>query len=139
MASSSKSPSFEASSLRNGAISIARLFPLTLPLSPPTQQYGRTPLHCAADRGCVDVILVLLDRGADLEAVDKHGLTPLHGAAFKGNSGAVSALLDHGANIDAVDDGGATPLSLACSPGVVALLRARAGRSGAPAAAARRF
>ena len=104
-------------------------------------QDGYTPLHLAATHNSSEAVVqaLLAAYPEAAMATNNDGLTPLHGAAFKGNSGAVSALLDHGANIDAVDDGGATPLSLACSPGVVALLRARTARGGAPAVAARRF
>lgn len=82
-----------------------------------------TPLHSAAQRGNPDVINVLVDSGADLEAgtsaielggTDFESLTPLHVAAFWGNLDIMTALLRRGADFNAKDDFGRTPLHLVC-------------------------
>jgi Ankyrin repeats (3 copies) len=45
---------------------------------------GSTPLHCATWKGHQNVVVVLLDAGADVNAVNQNGhwgTTPLHAAA----------------------------------------------------------
>lgn len=68
------------------------------------------PLHFAADVGQVECIKLLLERGADIEAVDVDGDTPLHWAAFRGHTDAIEYLLTGGARIDAVNFEQSTPL-----------------------------
>src|SRR5947207_4014133 len=56
---------------------------------------GSTPLHCAAWKGHSEVVALLLDHGADVNARnhnDHWGDTPLHAAAH-GNQRAVAELL----------------------------------------------
>jgi ankyrin repeat protein len=59
---------------------------------------------------------MLLDHGADINAVDNSGKTVLH-AAFKTvygvNYNCIKMLLDHGADINAVDSSGNTVLHAA--------------------------
>ena len=42
----------------------------------PVDEWGRTPLHLAAERGDTDVTKVLVEAGASLSAVDNGGKTP---------------------------------------------------------------
>mmetsp|Transcript_6911 Transcript_6911/g.17553 ORF Transcript_6911/g.17553 Transcript_6911/m.17553 type:complete len:393 (-) Transcript_6911:283-1461(-) len=53
---------------------------------------GRTPLHLAAISGSQALMLELLRRGADADAVDKQGKSPLHWAVAAGDLLAVEAL-----------------------------------------------
>lgn len=55
--------------------------------------FERTPLHTAAEAGRPDLIALLLERGADVFAVDLDGRTPLHVAAAEGHAAAIAALL----------------------------------------------
>jgi ankyrin repeat protein len=56
-----------------------------------------TPLHLAANQGRTDVVLLLLENGADVNARDGNGYTPMHFAAKWGRRGTVEVLLGHGA------------------------------------------
>ncbi|EFJ48139.1 hypothetical protein VOLCADRAFT_35590, partial [Volvox carteri f. nagariensis] len=52
-----------------------------------------TALMLAAQRGHVDVLRVLLGRGAQATAVDQRGWTALHFGAFAGHAASVRAIL----------------------------------------------
>ena len=77
------------------------------------QEDGNTPLHVASARGHMQVLILLLKLGADVNVRNPDGLSPLHLAAYSGNAHAVSLLLDWGADISAQDNIGATPLHIA--------------------------
>jgi ankyrin repeat protein len=69
-------------------------------------------LHAAFKRfrgSSCECIKMLLDHGADINAVDNSGKTVLH-ATFKSfdgkNYNCIKMLLDHGADINAVDNSG---------------------------------
>jgi ankyrin repeat protein len=72
-----------------------------------------TPLHCAAWKGHVEVVQLLLTAGADVNLHNKNGhwgTTPLHAAAH-GNQAAIAEILIHnGADLNAVDEAGKTPM-----------------------------
>ena len=91
--------------------------------------FGYTPLHFAAEYNSnPEVVGLLLERGADLEARDRDGRTPLHFAARRGrNPAVVGLLLDRGADLEARDMVGRTPLHWAAEsdPEVVGLLLER--------------
>ena len=53
----------------------------------------------------VETVKLLLELGADVNAVDGDGRTALHGAAHKGRNDVVQLLVDHGAKLDARDGG----------------------------------
>jgi ankyrin repeat protein len=53
----------------------------------------------------LDAVKLLLELGADANAVDGDGRTALHGAAHKGRNEVVQILVDHGAKLDARDGG----------------------------------
>lgn len=74
---------------------------------------GNTPLHVAA-RGYVDIINLLVSRGADIEARDDESSTPLYCAVLEGSADAVKALRKLGADIDARGWEGTTPLMNLC-------------------------
>ena len=76
-----------------------------------------TPLHEATKEGMVEVIEVLIEAGADIEAKDKYGDTPLHKAAKFGEVEAIQLFLQASANKDAREINCATPLHLAANYG----------------------
>jgi len=84
---------------------------------------GAEPLHYAADgnpgsrswdpAAQADTIGVLIEAGADPNAVDKSGVMPLHRAVRTRCASAVRALLDGGADPLARNGSGSTPMALA--------------------------
>jgi cytohesin len=75
---------------------------------------GRTALHFAAMLDYRDILELLLDKGADVNAKDEeHGYTALHHAARLGKRNAAEMLIAKGANINAKDKQGHTPLYVA--------------------------
>lgn len=104
-----------------------------------------TPLMVAAGLGLfenrredavkqsLEAVMMLVEMGADVNAVGEHGWTALHGAAYTGSNDTLEFLVKHGARMDVVDGFGQTPLSIALAvitPGVLndAYKRARAFR-----------
>jgi ankyrin repeat protein len=83
--------------------------------------YYETPLQGALYKGYLDIVLLLLERGADPESRDHNSQTALYMASSHGYSEVVRALIDHGADLNAeCDDGneyfaevGRTPLHAA--------------------------
>jgi uncharacterized protein len=53
----------------------------------------------------LEVVKLLLERGAEVNAANDHGITALHGAAYKGANKAVQLLVDQGASLEAKDKG----------------------------------
>lgn len=60
-------------------------------------KFGGTPLHAAIMQGRSDMVLLLIDGGADLNAEGERGETPLQTAHIMGNQGIAGILLSHGA------------------------------------------
>ncbi len=90
-----------------------------------------TPLHFAVDRVQIDIVKLLLARGADVSARDRQGATPLHHAADnRGAHAIIEALVSAGAEVNATNRYGFTPLFGAAQAGqltnVQALLAAKA-------------
>ena len=100
---------------------------------------GAAPLHYAADGqpgsptwnpvAQAEAVAVLIEAGADPNAVDNSGVTALHRAVRTRCAAAVAALLDGGADPERPNRNGTTPLLLAT-------LTTGRGGSGSPAARA---
>jgi len=71
---------------------------------------NNTPLHVASEKGHTDVVALLLDKGANVNCVNRVRQTPLHLAAWRGNSKTVNYLLSYGADTNVKDKRGHTPL-----------------------------
>jgi ankyrin repeat protein len=71
---------------------------------------GLNVLEFAARQGCVDCIPVLLQAGADINAVDQDGITPLLSAMINGHYDVANVLIEKGANPNIADRTGRTAL-----------------------------
>tara|TARA_R110002050_G_scaffold66282_1_gene143086 strand:- start:460 stop:1590 length:1131 start_codon:yes stop_codon:yes gene_type:complete len=77
-----------------------------------------TPLHLAALHGSGKITSLLLQEGANLEALaGSYNVTPLHVAAAFNHVGPVKELLAKGAKVNAQDEMGDTPLHIAMQKG----------------------
>lgn len=77
----------------------------------------KTPLMIAASLGYTDIAQVLLDHGANIEAVDTNGNSALMWAVLTGHLDTVKFLIEKGANINLQNKMGSTPLMIAASMG----------------------
>lgn len=74
---------------------------------------NNTPLHVAAVRGDIEAIEILLEAGADINAVGEGGYTPLHEAIAQGHVEAVRTFIAHRAAIDIDNEDGSSPYDFA--------------------------
>jgi ankyrin repeat protein len=81
------------------------------------KQNGMTALHIAAMNGKVDIITVLIARGANVNIQDEQGVTPLMLASKDGKLDAVQALIAQGAKLDVQDKLGENALHIAAAHG----------------------
>ena len=61
--------------------------------------WQETPLHHCTSQGHLDLMLLLLDSGACVNARDHQNLTPLHQAVIHSNKPAAELLLCYGASV----------------------------------------
>jgi uncharacterized protein len=78
-----------------------------------TANTNKTALMLAASYGYVEVAEQLLQRGADVQAVDGDGNTALHLATCNNKPELISLLLQHGADVNARNQSGETPFCFA--------------------------
>ncbi|WP_264376079.1 MULTISPECIES: ankyrin repeat domain-containing protein [unclassified Wolbachia] len=90
-------------------------------------EHGFTPLHNAVHKDHKEIVEVLLQAGANVDAQHLYG-TPLHYAVSYCHKETVDVLLEKGANVNAVNTHGMTPLDYAKGQNVEVLLKA-GGRS----------
>jgi ankyrin repeat protein len=74
---------------------------------------GLTPLHSAAVSGHLELVILFLDKGANVNERDSRGWAPLHFAATNGSVDVVRVLLDSGAEMQAKNVRRMTPLDVA--------------------------
>lgn len=84
--------------------------------------YTVTPLHSAVANDRTDVVALLLDRGANIDAVAGLKYTPLLYAVARGAERSVRLLLERGANVLVKNRDGNTALCLAKDARIAALL-----------------
>ena len=73
-----------------------------------------TPMHYAAENGCLNVILILVSRGAGIDPTDTFERTPLMIAIENNKSAVARSLIELGADIELTDQYGKTPLMYSC-------------------------
>ena len=94
--------------------------------SPSQNRMRVMPLHSAIANRRTEIVRLLLEHGADVNAAQADDFTPLHEAAQNGMLEVTRWLLDRGANVNAKLTDGKTPLALAVEykhDDVVELLR----------------
>ncbi|MBN2768915.1 MAG: ankyrin repeat domain-containing protein [Campylobacterales bacterium] len=84
---------------------------------------GITPLHIAVKLRRMDIVKILLAKGADVDAQDNNGLTPLHYAIGQNQEELSRYLITIGADMDIQNSEGITPLHQAAFRGNVALIQ----------------
>jgi len=88
---------------------------------------NRTPLMIAAEEGKENLVKLLVEYGADVNAKDHYGDTALMLAANAGHLNVVEFLVEHGANVNAVAAGyiyaGSTALIYASEKGQVNVVK----------------
>ena len=93
---------------------------------------GATPLHWAAFTGYKEISELLIENGADVNAIDDDGISPLLIAAARGNKEIAELLITQGADVNAKDAEANTPIDLAIRynhPETVELLRKREAKT----------
>ncbi len=80
---------------------------------------GFTPLHLASFFGHTEIVKILLERKAMVNAVAKNPtkVMPLHSALARGEMPIIELLVTHGADVNATQQGGFTALHAAAQSG----------------------
>ncbi|XP_043671149.1 ankyrin repeat and MYND domain-containing protein 2 [Vespula pensylvanica] len=79
---------------------------------------GMSPLQHACYKGNKEIVQMLLDQGADVNAGQhEHAYTALHFAALSGNADLCHLLMSHGARLTATNSVGRTPAQMAAFVG----------------------
>ena len=77
----------------------------------PSDQYGATPFHYAAERGLTNVCRLIIENIDDKNPATPNGCTPLHCPAKKGHLEIVRLIVETGVKKDSLFNG-KTPLDL---------------------------
>ena len=84
--------------------------------------YGDSPLHYAARYGLTEIVRILVENGADVNAKTIHSYTPLHGATFNGYIDVMKILLENGADVAIEDRSGEKAQMMTRNPEILSLL-----------------
>lgn len=87
----------------------------------------RRALHRSAGAGHVELTKYFLDKGAEIDALDKSGRTALHWAAIAGFTEVVQLLIGSGTNVLLETTSKANVLHLVCEAGKADMVRAILG------------
>ena len=89
-----------------------------------TDDANSTPLHWAAARGVLNIVVRLSDKGADPNVATKTGVRPIHKACIYGQFQIVKKLVECGADVDVQDNEGNTALHYAARMGFIECVKA---------------
>lgn len=81
------------------------------------RQYGRAPIHWAAQMGHSEIVQYLIEQGANIDEIDGERYSVLDSAAWSGNPDVVKVVLNRVADPGRRGPGGNTPLQLAIGNG----------------------
>ena len=95
----------------------------------------RSPVHYVCKNGNLEILALLYDHAADLEAEDMYGRTPLHIASYYRNHNIVSFLLECAVNVNAEDVGGNSALHICARIGNIDGCRSLLRYGASPSAA----
>lgn len=73
-----------------------------------------TPLHHAAYTGRAEICRILLEHGANINALTIDKITPFNKAIENGNKETIQVFLDYNVNVNEADYNGITPLNQVC-------------------------
>ena len=85
-------------------------------------QMANMPLHAAVAGRNFDLVEMLVEHGAPVNARQHGGWTPLHAAAQNGDAAIVGLFITHGADINARADNQQLPIDLALAKGNSAIV-----------------
>ncbi len=105
---------YQAAKLKDTALA-ARLIAMGADVAFRRDMTFETPLHNAAARSTPEMVRLLIEAGAPLDARDWDGETPLFQAALLGRHEIVAILVEAGAAVDIPDERGRSPLVAALS------------------------
>ncbi|KAK7426549.1 hypothetical protein QQZ08_007008 [Neonectria magnoliae] len=88
-----------------------------------TSSLGRSALGIACSTGSINIVNVLLEKGANIAVASENGWTPLNMASSNGHVEVVKLLLEKGANTAVADNNGWTPLHAASIHGHVEVVK----------------
>jgi ankyrin repeat protein len=92
-------------------------------------QMSGIPIPTPAKAGHIEMVKVLLEKGAEVNVADKNGRTALmHASAARSNTETVKALLEKGADVNVADKKGKTALSLTKDESTKELLKAHGAK-----------
>ena len=77
----------------------------------------RTPLHLASEKGKITCVKLLINDGADVDALDNDERCPLYGAAALGRVTCCKMLLEAGCNVNQADSSNVSSLFIASECG----------------------
>jgi hypothetical protein len=86
-------------------------------------KFDQTPLMLACKIGAEEAVSKLLERGANMEAVDGYGSTALSFASEYGNEPSCKLLLRNGANVNARDENGNSVINCAAQQGKAEIMK----------------